>query len=69
MSQFQSQRYSPLVLHEAKCRFYLFSQDRHMTCQQYHKTFKNNVDVIKYCGGVVSKDTGLVDWELTLTGL
>jgi hypothetical protein len=70
MFQFQSQRYSPLALHKkAKCHFYLFCQDWHMTCQQYHRTFKNNIDVIEYCGGVVSKDTGLVDSELTLTGL
>jgi hypothetical protein len=69
MFQFQSQRYAPLALHEAKRCFYLFSQDRNTTCQQYHETFKNNVDVIEYCGGVVSKDTGLVDNELTLVGL
>lgn len=36
-----------------------------------HKTFCINVDVIEYCGGVISKDTGagLVDGELTSTGL
>jgi hypothetical protein len=69
MFQFQSQRYSPLALHNAKRQFYLFSQDWHMMYQQYHKTFKNNVEVIEYCIGVVGKDTGLVDLELTLTGL
>jgi hypothetical protein len=39
-----------------------------MTCQQYHETFCNNVD-IKYCGGIISKDTGLVNAEPTLTRL
>jgi hypothetical protein len=69
MFQFQSQGYGPLALHEAKRQFYLFSQDQHMTCQQYHKTFKNNIEVIKYCGGVMCNDAGLVDSELTLAGL
>jgi hypothetical protein len=68
MFQFQSQRYAPLVLHEAKCHFYLFLQDHHATCQQYQETFKN-IDVIEYCGGVMSNDTGLVDNELTSRGL
>jgi hypothetical protein len=40
-----------------------------MTCQQYHETFKNNGEVIEYCGRVVSKDTGLIDLELALAGL
>jgi hypothetical protein len=69
MFQFQSQRYAPLALHEAKCHFYLFLQDRHATCQQYHETFKNNIDMIKYCGGVVSNNTGLVDNELASSRL
>jgi hypothetical protein len=47
MFQFQSQRYTPLALHEAKHHFYLFPQDHHATCQQYHETFKNNIDVIE----------------------
>jgi hypothetical protein len=69
MFQFQSQWYSPLALHEAKHHFYLFSQDRHMMCQQYHKMFKSNAKVIEYCGGILSKDTGLVDAELIRAGL
>jgi hypothetical protein len=69
MFQFQLQRYSPLALHEAKRRFYMFSQDRHMTCQQYYyATFKNNVEVIEYCGGALSQDPGLVDAELVKAG-
>jgi hypothetical protein len=69
MFHFQLQHYNPLALHEAKRRFYQFSQDRHMTCQQYHETFRNNVDVIKYHDGALSKDTALVDTELTSMGL
>jgi hypothetical protein len=40
-----------------------------MTCQQYYETFKNNVEVIEYCGGTLGKDTGLVNAELTTAGL
>jgi hypothetical protein len=70
MFQFQqSQRYTPLALHEAKCCFYLFLQDQHATCQQHHETFKNNIDVIEYCGSIVSNNTGLMDNELTLSRL
>jgi predicted RNA-binding protein associated with RNAse of E/G family len=69
MFQFQSQRYSVLALHEAKRRFYLLTQDKHSTCQHYYETFKNNVEVIEYCGGVICKDTGLVDGKLVRTGL
>jgi hypothetical protein len=68
MFQFQSQRYTPLALHEAKRRYNTFSQDRHMTCQQYYETFKNNVEVIEYCGGDIGQDPGLVDAELTTAG-
>jgi hypothetical protein len=39
-----------------------------MTCQHYYETFKNNVEVIEYCGGAVSKDPGLVDAELIAAG-
>ena len=43
-----------LTLHEAKCRYYTFYQDKHMTCQQYYESFKNNVDVLEYAGGALS---------------
>jgi hypothetical protein len=68
MFHFQSQRYNPLALHEAKHRFYLYSQDRQMSCQAYHEAFKNNVEVIEYCGGVLGTDTALVDSELDAAG-
>ena len=64
MSQFQSQCDNALALHEAKCWLYLFSQDKHTTCQQYHETFKNNVKVIEYCGGMLGNDPALVNAEL-----
>ena len=50
--QFQAQQYAPLALHEAKKRYYMLYQDKHMTCQQYHETFKNNTNMLEYCGGV-----------------
>ena len=68
MFQFQSQCYVPLALHEAKHHFYLHTQDKNSTCQQYYDTFKNNIEVIEYCGGVIGEDTGIVDNELTLLG-
>ena len=69
MFQFQSQRYAPLALHEAKRRFYVFTQEKAMTCQQYYETFRNNADVIEYCGRVLGNDPGIVDNELMLLGM
>ena len=64
MFQFQAQRYATLALHEAKHHFYTFMQDKHTTVQQYYETFKNNVDVIEYCGGTIRDDPGLIAAEL-----
>ena len=62
--------YTPLALHEAKCRFYLHTEGKSATCQQYYESFKNNVEVIEYCGGVIGEeDTGVVDNELILLGM
>ena len=58
----------PLLSMRKKIRFYLFTQEKTMTCQQYYETFKNNVDVIEYCGGVLGNDPGIVDNELLLLG-
>jgi hypothetical protein len=69
MFQFQSQRYSALALHEAKRHFYLCTQDKNSTCQHFYETFKNNLEVVEYCGGIICKDTGLVDGEVTCAGL
>ena len=68
MYQFQSERYAPLALHDAKRRFYTFAQDKHTTCQQYHET-KNNAEVIEYCGGALGNDPGLIEAELTRVGV
>jgi hypothetical protein len=40
-----------------------------MTTQQYYETFKNNVEVIEYCGGAMNQDPSLVDAELTRAGV
>ena len=67
MFQVQAQWYAPLALHEAKHhRFYTFTQDKHSTCQQYYETFKNNIKVVKYCGGTIGDDPGLIDAKLAL---
>jgi hypothetical protein len=50
MFQFQSQRYAPLALHEAKRRFYLHTQDKNTTCQQYYDTFKNTSRSLSIAG-------------------
>jgi hypothetical protein len=55
MFQFQLQQYSPVALHKVQCRFYLFSHDQNMTCQQYHETFCNNVNMLEYCGSVIAQ--------------
>ena len=47
MYQFQAECYGPLALHKAKCHNYTFFQDKHMTCQQYYESFKNNADVLE----------------------
>jgi hypothetical protein len=40
-----------------------------MPAQQYYETFKNNVEVIEYCGGALNQDPGLIDAELTTAGV
>ncbi len=61
MYNFQSQKYGPLGLHESKRRFYLMSQDKHMTVTIYLERFQNSVEVIDHCGGTIGLDPGLVD--------
>ena len=56
----------PLLSNEAKRRFYLFTQEKTMTCQQYYETFKNNADMIEYCSGVLGNDPDIVNNELLL---
>jgi hypothetical protein len=61
---FQDQKYGPQALAEAKKRFSLLTQDKHMTCQHYLEKFKNAVQVTEHCGGDIGVDNGLVNATL-----
>jgi hypothetical protein len=61
MFNFQSQKYGPLTIHNAKRRFYTMSQDRHATCQAYLDRFNNCVEVIEHSGALIGIEPGLVD--------
>jgi hypothetical protein len=61
MFSFESQKYGPLALHEAKKRFYSLRQDKHTSCQQYLKSFKNMVEVMEHSGGGIGIDKQMVD--------
>jgi hypothetical protein len=60
MFTFQTQKYGPQAMHEAKRRFYMLRQDKHTTVQQYYETFVNTVEVIEHCGGDIGVDRSLV---------
>jgi hypothetical protein len=60
MFVFQTQKYTPQAMHEAKRRFYLLKQDKHTSVQQYYETFINTVEVIEHCGGDIGVDRSLV---------
>ena len=53
---FQTQKYLPQALHEAKKRFFNCYQPRHQTTQAYLETFQNHLDVIKHIGGLIGTD-------------
>jgi hypothetical protein len=57
---FQTQKYGPQAIHEAKCRFYMMGQDKHTSVQEYYESFINTVKVIKHCGGDIGVDRSLV---------
>ncbi len=59
LSNFQSQKYVPHLLHESKRRFYMCSQGRHTTTQAYLEQFKNMVDVIENSGGSLGPEPGI----------
>jgi hypothetical protein len=61
VDNFQSHRYAPLAVHEAMCRFYRLSQDKHSTCQVYLERFQNCVDGIEHYGGSIGQDPVLVN--------
>ena len=60
MFTFQTQKYGPQAMHEAKRRFYMLRQDKHTSVQQYYETFTNTVEVIEHCGGGIGTDHSLV---------
>jgi hypothetical protein len=60
MFTFQTQKYGPQAMHEAKRRFYMMRQDKHTSVQQYYESFINTVEVIEHCGGDIGTDRSLV---------
>jgi hypothetical protein len=56
---FQSQKYLPHSLHDAKKCFYTWSQGR-SSAQAFLEQFQNIVDVIEHCGGHIGHDSGLI---------
>jgi hypothetical protein len=65
---FETQKNSWQASHEAIRHFYMVSQGKHMTMQDYLKHFQNMVDVIDHTGGVVGKLPGLEDKLLLIKG-
>ena len=58
---FQTQKYTPQAIHEAKRRFYNCYQQRHHTIQGYLETFQNNLDVLSHIGGSIGQDMRLLE--------
>jgi hypothetical protein len=56
MFTFQTQTYGPQAMHEAKRRFYMMRQEKHVSVQQYYESFINTVEVIEHCGGDIGTD-------------
>jgi hypothetical protein len=61
MFTFQTQKYGPQALHEAKKRFYMMRQEKYTSVQSYYESFMNTVEVIEHCGGDIGTDRSLVD--------
>lgn len=59
--QFQSQKYLPHALHEAKRRFYMCYQGKFTTTAIYLEQFQNMIDVIQQSGGGIGDDQGIID--------
>ena len=57
---FQSQKYVPHSLHEAKRHFYMCSQGKFSTTQAYLEQLQNMVDVIEHSGGSVGHEPGIL---------
>ena len=60
---FQSQKYLPHALHEAKRRFYMCSQGKYATTQAYLEQFQNTIDVIEHCGVGIGEEPGTLGVE------
>ena len=58
---FQSQKYMPHALHEAKKRLYNCYQARHTTTQAYLESFQNCLDVVNHIGGTIGGDPAMID--------
>jgi Reverse transcriptase (RNA-dependent DNA polymerase)/Zinc knuckle len=56
---FQNQKYLPHAVHEAKRRFFMQVQGKHMSAQEYLTQFNNHVDVLKHVGAVIGPDTSI----------
>jgi hypothetical protein len=61
MFTFQTQKYGPQAMHEAKRCFYMMRQDKHTSVQQYYESFVNTVEVIEHCGGDIGTNQSLVN--------
>jgi hypothetical protein len=56
---FQSQKYLPHAVHEAKRRFFLLNQGRQSTVLEYLEQWMNHVDVIKLVNANIAPDEGI----------
>jgi hypothetical protein len=65
---FKMQKNAWQASHEAIRHFYMVSQGKHMSTQDYLKNFQNTVEVIEHTGGVVGKLPGLEDKLLVMKG-
>jgi hypothetical protein len=67
---FQSQKYLPHAIHEAKRRFFMHYQGRTTTPQEYLEQFKSNKDVLDLIGATITPDLSISNTiptdELTL---
>lgn len=58
---FESQKYLPHAIHEAKRRFFACSQGRTATCQEYLEKFQNLLSVLEAVGAVIGPDTSVAN--------
>ena len=58
---YQSQKYTPQAIHDAKRRFYQCYQPSNMTVQAYYERFINLIDVIDHIGGSIGYDPKMLE--------